>query len=55
MLLILFGILFRDHGDLSPNTIENESCKSNDAELDYPRKRRNSSLNKVPLYSEDGK
>ncbi|XP_063918566.1 AT-rich interactive domain-containing protein 4B-like isoform X2 [Zophobas morio] len=42
-----------DHGDLSPNTIENESCKSNDAELDYPRKRRNSSLNKVPLYSED--
>ncbi|XP_008196325.2 AT-rich interactive domain-containing protein 4B isoform X1 [Tribolium castaneum] len=42
-----------DHGELSPNTIENESCKSNDAELDYPRKRRNSSLNKAPLYSED--
>ncbi|RZC38979.1 AT-rich interactive domain-containing protein 4B, partial [Asbolus verrucosus] len=42
-----------DHEDLSPNTIENESCKSNDAELDYPRKRRNSSLNKIPLYSED--
>lgn len=55
-----FGIAFSnsccysDNGDLSPNTVDNESCKSNDNEPEYPRQRRNSSM-KVSPYSEEGK
>ncbi|XP_018568541.1 AT-rich interactive domain-containing protein 4B isoform X2 [Anoplophora glabripennis] len=41
-----------DNGDLSPNTADNESCKSNDNEPEYPRQRRNSSM-KVSPYSEE--
>lgn len=45
---------FRENGDLSPNTVDNDSCKSTEAELDYPNLRRGS-CNKVSPYSEEGK
>ncbi|KRT83077.1 hypothetical protein AMK59_3972 [Oryctes borbonicus] len=41
-----------ENGDLSPNTADNDSCKSTEAETDYPNLRRGSS-NKVSPYSEE--
>ncbi|GJQ66479.1 hypothetical protein Trydic_g4473 [Trypoxylus dichotomus] len=41
-----------ENGDLSPNTADNDSCKSTEAETDYPNLRRGSS-NKISPYSEE--
>lgn len=48
-----YNLLFRENGGLSPNTADNESCKSIDAECDYNRQHTSSS-NKLSPYSEEG-
>lgn len=42
-----------DNGDLSPNTVDNESCKSNDG-IEYSNPQRNVVGIKVSPYSEEG-
>lgn len=50
----LLSINFRENGGLSPNTADNESGKSTEAECDYNTQRRNSG-NKLSPYSEEGR
>lgn len=45
---------FSDNEDLSPNHVDNESCKSTEAENDFSTSQCRASTNKITPYSEEG-